>query len=88
MYQITHVRLFDSNASGTERIRKIKLSDGTIETVEMVAKFISMKMEYYYTTSANSKADVEAVYPKDRKPYIRTVANGTESDNLLSLPRF
>ncbi|MGW7932138.1 DUF3892 domain-containing protein [Staphylococcus xylosus] len=47
-----------------------------------------MKMEYYYTTSANSKASVEAVYPKNRKPYIRTIANGTESDNLLSLPRF
>lgn len=32
--------------------------------------------------------DVKVVVVRDTPPYIRTVANGTRTDNLLNLPKF
>lgn len=89
MSEIKKIRVTDNTKSGTEKISDVQLSSGKTETVAQVVSNLESNDKYYYTTSSNSKADVEAVYPKNgRKPYIRTVANGTESDNLLSLPRF
>lgn len=87
-YQITHVRLSDNNATSTEHIIRVKLSDGTEETKAQVVKYIDQGMEYFYTVGGNSKAYVETVHPVGRDPYIRTKANSTTKDNLLSLPRF
>lgn len=87
-YEITHIRMSDTNNSGTERIKEVKLSNDTVETVEFVAECINLNMKYYYTNSCSSRAKVEAVFPENRKPYIRTENNGTQSDNLLNLPKF
>ncbi|WP_164667692.1 DUF3892 domain-containing protein [Virgibacillus doumboii] len=87
-YRITHVRLSDNNATSTEAITHVKLSDGTVETKAQVVKYIDQGMEYYYTKTTGSKAVVETVHPVGRNPYIRTKANSSTKDNLLSLPRF
>lgn len=87
-YQITHIRLSDNNATSVESIIEVKLSDGSKETKAQVVIYIDRGMEYYYTQTNGSKADVETVHPVGKDPYIRTKANNTTKDNLLSLPRF
>jgi len=86
-YQITHIRLSDSGYSN-EHITHVKLSSGVIETVTDVVRYIDSSFEYYYTSAYGSKALVESVHPTGRPAYIRTKANSTTRDNLLSLPRF
>ncbi|ENI1325026.1 DUF3892 domain-containing protein [Listeria monocytogenes] len=89
MSRITHIRLSESYATSTDRITHVKIDTGATETVEQVVRYIdNIPMEYYYTSSNESKAIVETVHPFNGKPYIRTKANYTTSDNLLSLPRF
>ncbi|HZL06523.1 MAG TPA: DUF3892 domain-containing protein [Coriobacteriia bacterium] len=41
-----------------------------------------------YVESASTKVQVGVVKPQGGTPYLRTYANGTWTDNLLSLPRF
>lgn len=85
---ITHIRVSESFPTSTERITEVKLSDGTIETVAQVIRYLEIPCDYFYTTSGGSKAYVEAVHPVNRNSYIRTKGDSTTSDNLLSLPRF
>lgn len=87
-YRITHIRTSENNATTTDKITHVKLEDSTIETVAQVVRYLDSKMEYYYTTSDNSKALVEAVHPTYGQAYIRTKANHTTKDNLLNLPKF
>ncbi|MDY7222069.1 DUF3892 domain-containing protein [Halalkalibacterium halodurans] len=87
-YQITHIRLSDSYSSSTESISHVKLSGGTVETKQQVVRYIDQGMDYYYTQAGGSRASVETVHPTGREPYIRTKANTSVKDNLLSLPRF
>lgn len=87
-YHITHIRTSENNATTTDKITHVKLESGTEETVEQVVRYLDAKIEYYYTTSSNSKALVQAVHPTHGRPYIRTKANQTAKDNLLNLPRF
>lgn len=87
-YEIKEIHLDNAYSQSTESISQVKLSDGTIETKQQVVGYIDKNMEYYYTTSANTRADVESVHPYNRDPYIRTKGNQTTKDNLLSLPRF
>lgn len=87
-YKITHVRLSDSNATSTEAITDVKLSDGREETKAQVVERIDKGDNYYYTQSSGSRAEVETVHPEGKKPYIRTKANRSTKDNLLSLPKF
>lgn len=90
-YKITKVRL-QTNGSKEEHITHVLISDGTAIgtelTVSAVVKSIEKSNEYYYTTGGGETATVEAVYPKDRDPYIRTKPDDTIKDNLLSLPTF
>jgi hypothetical protein len=86
-YQITHIRLSNFGNS-TEHITHIKLSNGMFETKAQAVRNIDSGREYFYTVSYISKAFVETVHPYGREPYIRTKANSTTTDNLLSLPRF
>ncbi|HHE5951422.1 TPA: DUF3892 domain-containing protein [Staphylococcus aureus] len=87
-YEIKKIRLTSNANNGTEKISEVLLHNGHSETVSQVVRYLDIGMEYFYTTSYSSKAKVESVHPAERSPYIRTVGNGTESDNLLSLPRF
>lgn len=41
-----------------------------------------------YVASATTKVPVLVIRPQGGTPYLRTYANGTWTDNLLSLPRF
>ena len=86
--KITHVRLSESNATSTEAITDIKLSNGNTETKAQAVRFIDQGKEYYYTQTTGSRADVDTVHPFGRNPYIRTKANSSTKDNLLNLPRF
>lgn len=86
-YQITKVRV---EAPGTheQHITKVKLSDGTEETREQVHNFIASNLEYYYTVGGGRRAEVEAATSSLGTKFIRTKADSTTKDNLLSLPRF
>ncbi|MEB8060599.1 DUF3892 domain-containing protein [Staphylococcus xylosus] len=86
--EIKKIRLTSNANNGTEKISEVLLHNGDSETVAQVVRYLDSGLEYFYTTSYNSKARVESVHPTGRSPYIRTVGNGTETDNLLSLPRF
>ncbi|CAM3213753.1 DUF3892 domain-containing protein [Sporolactobacillus spathodeae] len=87
-YEIKAIHLDNSFSQSTESISKVRLSDGTVETKQQVVNYIDQNLEYYYTTSYNTRADVESVHPYNRTPYIRTKGNQTTKDNLLSLPQF
>ena len=87
-YEIKKIRLTSNANNGTEKISEVLLHNGDSETVAQVVRFLDSGLEYFYTSSYNSRANVESVHPTGRSPYIRTVGNGTETDNLLSLPRF
>lgn len=87
-YQIIAVRTKDIFAFKPSDITDVKLSNGSTESVQAVVKYIDSGVEYFYTTSWTSKAEVESVHPDSRAPYIRTKANYTTADNLLNLPKF
>lgn len=87
-FEIKKIRLTSNVNNGTEKISEVLLHNGDSETVDQVVRYLDSGLEYFYTTSYSSRAKVEPVHPTGRSPYIRTVGNGTETDNLLSLPRF
>lgn len=87
-YETVAVRTSNTFTQSESDIEQVKLSDGSVETKAQVVKYIDQDMEYYFTASNGSHAVVETVHPAYSDPYIRTVANRTTRDNLLSLPRF
>ena len=89
-YQITMIHLSDEYAPvTTEKITRVRLSDRITEkTVEQVVKDIDDNYKRFYTYDNSTKTYVETVHPSNRKAYIRSEANGTTKDNLLSLDRF
>ncbi|WP_413476746.1 DUF3892 domain-containing protein [Latilactobacillus fuchuensis] len=87
-YEIVKVSVKNVFSPSESDIERVKLSDGTIETVPQVVNFIDRSFDYYFTSSNGHKTEVETVHPSNSEPYIRTKANQTTSDNLLSLPRF
>lgn len=87
-YKITNIRLSDEYPSTTEKITHIKLSDGDVETIAQAVRYIDDKHVYYYVNSYGNDTKVETVHPYGRDPYIRTEANNTTKDNLLSLDKF
>lgn len=46
---------------------------------------VAIRTKYSFSDTAS---EVESVHPQYGAPYIRTKANYTTKDNLLSLPRF
>lgn len=89
-YQITHVRVSDNNATSTDKITDVKLSGGHPYSVAEIINFIKNGHEFFYTHGLyqTNKAFIEVVRPAYHDPYIRTKANNTTTDNLLSLTRF
>ena len=55
---------------------------------DIIAVKLDFGSTYYYTDNLGIKSEVESVHPQYGAPYIRTKANYTTKDNLLSLPRF
>lgn len=62
-------------------------STGQSTKADMV-EFIDVDNGKAFVESATSKVEVGVVKPQGGTPYLRTLANGTWTDNLLSLPRF
>ena len=86
-YEIKKVRL---STGGTEEkhINCVLCGSGIEETRAEVVKLIDNKIRYYFTTGVGKQADVETVHLAYGDAYIRTKADNTIKDNLLSLPRF
>ncbi|MFS1239417.1 DUF3892 domain-containing protein [Lactiplantibacillus plantarum] len=87
-YEIVKVHTDNSFDTDESDIKKVQLLDRSEETVAQVVTFIDQSLEYYFTSREGNKTEVETVHPTYRDPYIRTKANQTTYDNLLSLPRF
>jgi len=90
--QIVAIRLklyFRVPGDSTENIDQVKLETGEVQYVREVALHITGGDNYYFTTDGGStKTEVAVVYNSTGTLYIRTKANQTIKDNLLSLPKF
>ncbi|MDG4977603.1 DUF3892 domain-containing protein [Lactococcus lactis] len=91
-YQITHIRLSDSNATSTDKITHIKLNGDLTYTIEDIVELLKDPSHYHlfyvYQNIIMFTPSIEAVYPPSGKPYIRTESNPAPQDLLLSLRRF
>lgn len=89
-FQIVAVRTDWSTDSSHEHISEVKTSGGSIWSRATVVKDIREGGDSYYTEVDGSKADVIVVECPNCTfdDYIRTTADSTTADNLLSLPRF
>ncbi|UEG52603.1 DUF3892 domain-containing protein [Mucilaginibacter daejeonensis] len=59
---------------------------GIITVEEAIKRIEANSREFYVETPAGS-AYVKVERPEGRRPYIRTVPDHTEKDNLLNLPQ-
>ncbi|AWN66981.1 DUF3892 domain-containing protein [Lactococcus lactis] len=90
-YQITHIRVSDNNATSTEKITHVKiLANDPAYTVNDIIGLIQQGHQFFYTTTPyqTTKSFIEVATSSLGNKYIRTKANYTTRDNLLSLPRF
>ena len=90
--RITAVRLSQGGYLN-EHITDVKWTsyqDGSTgqSTKATMVKWIDVDEGKAYVEAATSKVEVGVVKPQGGTPYLRTIANGTWTDNLLSLPRF
>lgn len=90
IYQITHVRVSDNNTTSVEKITDVRLAGNYQDcAVADIIRYIEANNEFFYTTaSTTTKSFVEVATSSLGHKYIRTKANSTTKDNLLSLPRF
>lgn len=91
MIYITHVRMSAPSARGHDRIVELKWrnpSDGATgqSTVQQIVDWIRNKQGVAKVTDGRRTADVVVVDASP--PFLRTVADGAYSDNLLALPTF
>ncbi|MGZ4107625.1 MAG: DUF3892 domain-containing protein [Tumebacillaceae bacterium] len=86
--KITHIRLSNPTTDSPKHITHVKVDQygNSTYTVQQIVQSIREGYGYYYTDRFGSSAEVEAV--NAQPPYIKTKANRTTVDNLLSLPRF
>lgn len=71
-----------------DKIEAIMLSNESVLTIpEVIDAIDGQQHQFFYTTFWNSHTPVEVVDSVNGK-YIRTEANHSTSDNLLSLPKF
>jgi hypothetical protein len=89
-YKVTNIRM-SSGGSSVEHITDIKCVNegGTVyqETVSQVVGYLKKEMSYYVSV-AGYKIDVTYSTSALGREYIKTKPDGTQKDNLLSLPRF
>jgi Protein of unknown function (DUF3892) len=89
-FQIVAVRTEDSESGQHEHISMVKTSGGGEWTRETVIYDIRHGSDSYYTEVDGTRAEVIVVEcPRCTfSDYIKTTADDTTADNLLSLPRF
>jgi hypothetical protein len=68
-----------------EDVISVKTSDGTTWPRAAVITALE-KHDVFYVEVDGTRAEVEPVYPVAGKPYIRTLPDDRENDNLLRLP--
>jgi hypothetical protein len=71
-----------------EHISEVKFADGSKESRAAAYKAVMSNSDYYFTTGGGQKARVEGATSTTGTNYIRTKADSTIKDNLLSLPRY
>jgi hypothetical protein len=91
--QIIAVRL-----SGGQRVRHIagcaylwlenQIYQARTKKVDAIISDIESGQEYFTRDSQGTRAHVEVVEERDGSQYIRTLKDGSQSDNLLRLPRY
>jgi Protein of unknown function (DUF3892) len=89
--QIVAVRTEDSETGSHEHISRVKLRYGAELPRSIVVNDIRSGNDSYYTEADGSRAQVVVVdcpYCIHFHDYIKTRADSTTADNLLSLPRF
>lgn len=91
MIYITHIRMSAPYERGYDRIAEVKWrnpSDGATgqNTVPQIVDWIRNQKGVAKVTDGRRTADVIVV--DDQPPFLRTVADGAYSDNLLALPTF
>ncbi|KDQ04370.1 DUF3892 domain-containing protein [Rhodococcus qingshengii] len=90
--RITHRRM-SPGGTRNEHITHVKWrgdageGDGSATTAQMV-DYIDNRGHSAYVVGPNSRSTVQTVHPPGAAAYLRTVANGVEDDNLLSLPLY
>ncbi|WP_433081602.1 DUF3892 domain-containing protein [Dactylosporangium sp. CA-052675] len=90
--QITAVRLEGGNTH--EHITRLKWydpADGRIDDnsrAEIVAWIENQNGKAYVEDAQHHRVDVHVIAPYGRPKYLRTKADGIETNNLLYLPRF
>ncbi|TWS27410.1 DUF3892 domain-containing protein [Tsukamurella conjunctivitidis] len=95
-YRITAVHLEPTNSQRFEHITAVMAArvhsgesvqdDERERSLQTILNWIALG-HTFYCRSKSGRADVVA-YPKGAPRYIRTVRDGTESNNLLELRRF
>lgn len=86
MKYITRVRLAGGNRH--EHITHLEWMDGARTDVSTRAELVQWVKNGGDARVRATPTDVKVVVVDATPPYLRTVANGTYTDNLLSLPRF
>ena len=91
--RITHIRLssnYDVDHENITDFRWVGYEDGKTgdSSKAILVDWIDGQGGKAYVESSRTKVAVGVVKPQGRKPYLRTYANGSWTDNLLSLPRF
>lgn len=98
-YQITHIFKPGGSDSQVDHITHVwvanyqyyddqkQIRQGAWFTVEQVIAYLKSSNTFYYTHPANSaKAYIDYQRSASGREYIKTRADGTTRDNLLSLP--
>jgi len=88
---ITAVSMTAGNrAEHIDSVRWLNPTDGKTgqSTREAMVDWIDNNNGIAKVGSSTGPVAVETVHPAGRPAYIRTVANGQETDNLLSLARY
>ena len=86
-HEITHVRT-SGNEIDCTCITRVKTNIEPELAVDEVISMIQQNHDFEVRDSADGSVVKVTAVPENNPTYIRTEANDTENDNLLSLPRF
>ena len=88
--RITHVRYSGTTLThqAIERFHSVEDATGKAfdQTKPTMVDWLDIQGVLAYVASGGTRVDVGVVH--DNPPYLRTHANGTPTDNLLSLPTY
>ncbi len=84
MVYITHIRIMGGD--GVEHITRVRWEQPSHGTARECS--LAQMVEFIRDGNDVFVLDAKVVVVNGNPPYLRTVADGRESNNLLSLPRF